>query len=187
MPTCQLCENDFPNTKVIDGKRRYLNKRSFCLDCSPFGITNRKSLGRMRAERRGRKPCLGCGEDKKLEDYYSPTFTYCIPCESARKHQATLALKRAAVDYKGGQCVVCGYDKCLSGLAFHHRDPATKETTIGGLRGLLTEAIKAELDKCELVCQNCHAETHCTKLGDDENQLIPSSCDCGIVLAGIAQ
>ncbi len=141
----------------------------------------------MKAEKRGRKVCVGCGEDKRLEDYYRPTFTYCIPCESARKHHATLMLKRAAVDYKGGRCVACGYNRCLSGLAFHHLDPSTKEADIGSYRGLLTEAVKAELDKCELVCVRCHAETHCTRQSVDKTQLIPGPCDCGIVFAGIAQ
>lgn len=58
----------------------------------------------------------------------------------------------------GGKCIICGYDKCLSALAFHHINPWDKEFEIGSK--MSWEVIVQELKKCELVCSNCHAEIH---------------------------
>ena len=70
-------------------------------------------------------------------------------------------VKQKLVKYKGGICVLCGYDKCVDALDLHHVDPKTKEFGIssGGLtRGW--EKVVAEADKCILVCANCHREIH---------------------------
>lgn len=66
-----------------------------------------------------------------------------------------------AVAYKGGKCSICSYDKCIAALEFHHLDPTQKDFGIskdGTTRSW--ELIKAELDKCILVCANCHREIH---------------------------
>lgn len=70
-------------------------------------------------------------------------------------------LKKQAIEYKGGSCQKCGYNKCPGALTFHHLDPNEKEFGIsaGGVTRSF-EKIKTELDKCILVCQNCHAEIH---------------------------
>ena len=70
-------------------------------------------------------------------------------------------LKLLAVEYKGGECEVCGYKKCVNALEFHHIDPNEKEFGVGE-NGYTrsSEAIKKELDKCILVCSNCHREIH---------------------------
>lgn len=65
-----------------------------------------------------------------------------------------------AVKYKGGCCSVCGYSKCFSALEFHHRDPNTKEFNWVKLRLRTWNNILSELDKCDLVCANCHRELH---------------------------
>ncbi len=67
-------------------------------------------------------------------------------------------LKEKAVAYKGGKCEKCGYDKYIGALEFHHPEN-NKEFGIGQ-KGYTKswEAIKKELDKCMLVCSNCHKE-----------------------------
>lgn len=71
------------------------------------------------------------------------------------------ALKRMAVDYKGGCCERCGYSRYLGALEFHHKDPSEKEFTIGSVKNKsISDEIKSELDKCMLVCANCHRELH---------------------------
>lgn len=70
-------------------------------------------------------------------------------------------IKLMAVAYKGGKCEKCGYNKCVDALDFHHIDPKQKEFSIS--RDGKTRAwvkVKAELDKCMLVCSNCHREIH---------------------------
>ena len=68
--------------------------------------------------------------------------------------------KMEAIDYKGGKCSICGYDKCKEVLDFHHINPNEKEFSISRKRDSKIEKIKLELDKCILLCRNCHAELH---------------------------
>lgn len=78
-----------------------------------------------------------------------------------RNFQATqlrLFLKEQAVAYLGGSCKICGYDKCVSALDFHHRDPRQKDFVISGK--MSWAVIEPELDKCVLLCATCHREVH---------------------------
>ena len=70
-------------------------------------------------------------------------------------------LRDMAREYKGGKCMICGYDKCQRALSFHHLDPKKKSFGISE-KGLTRswDKIKEELDKCILICSNCHMEVH---------------------------
>jgi hypothetical protein len=35
-----------------------------------------------------------------------------------------------AIAYKGGECSICGYNKCVAALEFHHLNPSEKDFTI---------------------------------------------------------
>lgn len=74
------------------------------------------------------------------------------------RHRYTLKVKMIA--YKGGKCQVCGYAQCTAALDFHHVDPNQKEFIFGGQHNLGAERLRAELDKCVLICSNCHRELH---------------------------
>ena len=63
------------------------------------------------------------------------------------------------VQYKGGKCERCGYDKCIDALEFHHLNPDDKDFTVSG-KSWSIEKLKNEVDKCILVCSNCHKEIH---------------------------
>ena len=70
-------------------------------------------------------------------------------------------LKEMVVEHLGGKCFVCGYNRCIAALDAHHIDPSIK--SFGLSQNGLTrswEAIKAEADKCKLLCANCHREEH---------------------------
>ena len=70
-------------------------------------------------------------------------------------------IKQMAVEYKGGKCESCGYNKCIDALDFHHVNEKEKE--FGLSQSGLTrswERTKKESDKCVLVCANCHREIH---------------------------
>lgn len=81
--------------------------------------------------------------------------------------------KQALIDYKGGKCCVCGYDKCNGALDFHH--VAEKSFSIAASISIMgsgpkaLEKMKKEADKTILVCKNCHAEIHSKQL---ENQTL---------------
>jgi len=68
-------------------------------------------------------------------------------------------IKKMAIEYKGGQCQVCGYSRYVGALDLHHTDPKTKKFGIGD-KGYTRawRKVREELDKCILVCANCHRE-----------------------------
>ena len=68
-------------------------------------------------------------------------------------------IKQQAVEYKGGKCSSCGYDKCVAALIFHHPNN-DKEFGISDSIIRAWSRVQAELDKCVLLCANCHAEVH---------------------------
>lgn len=70
-------------------------------------------------------------------------------------------LKRKLVEYKGGQCENkgCGYKRCIAALDFHHIDPEQKQFSISRKGQCVSfEEAKKEVDKCMLLCANCHRE-----------------------------
>ena len=69
-------------------------------------------------------------------------------------------MKTRALKYKGGECQKCGYSRCHASLEFHHIDPSEKEFSWPKMRKRAWVDIKTELDKCDLLCANCHRETH---------------------------
>ncbi len=70
-------------------------------------------------------------------------------------------LREMAREYKGGKCILCGYKKCSRALSFHHINPNKKDFGLS-TKGLTRswEHIKKEIDKCVLLCANCHMEIH---------------------------
>ena len=67
--------------------------------------------------------------------------------------------KKNLIDYKGGCCERCGYNKSVRALHFHHKNPEEKDLNIGG-SSYSDERLKSEVDKCLLLCSNCHCEVH---------------------------
>lgn len=66
------------------------------------------------------------------------------------------------VQAMGGKCNICGYNKCMNALEFHHIDMNMKEISFGGARAnpVAWNKIANELKKCILLCSNCHREVH---------------------------
>lgn len=89
-----------------------------------------------------------------------PSFR-CSQCLSEAVKRRRHKIKDMALEYKGSSCQSCGYDRCKRALEFHHIDEDLKEFGIG-FKGETRswERTKAELDKCVLLCANCHREVH---------------------------
>ena len=85
----------------------------------------------------------------------------CTKCRSTAVQKRRDKLKQMAVDYKDGKCERCDYNKSLHALDFHHKDRTQKDFGISK-SGITRswEKVKQELDKCMLVCANCHREIH---------------------------
>lgn len=112
--------------------------------------------------------CEICGKTFQLTTKgYTRKYCYdCSPNESDGYSHADVitikrrAIKKALVMYKGGKCQICGYNKCIRALEFHHLDPSQKDFGISKSITKDMKILKQEVDKCILLCSNCHAEEH---------------------------
>jgi transposase-like protein len=83
----------------------------------------------------------------------------CLRCRSEAVARRRRRLKQILVEESGGRCSICGYDRHIGALQFHHRDGETKKFGVA-VRGCTRplEAVRAEAAKCVLLCANCHSE-----------------------------
>lgn len=143
---CKKCNDAIPYKVLIDGKMRILSTRKYCLSCHPWETNNSG-----RAAIPG-KICERCERPVDVRG------RYCASCIAIMHKQKK---KRLLVEYKGGKCGVCGYDRCISNLTFHHLDPNEKEVTIAAaITSRSLDYLKKEADKCILLCCRCHGEVH---------------------------
>jgi 5-methylcytosine-specific restriction endonuclease McrA len=81
-----------------------------------------------------------------------------------RQNKNRYFLRKKYKMHLGGKCSICGYHKCLNALHFHHKNPSEKNflisNAIWGKDNLSESEIMNEINKCILVCANCHAELH---------------------------
>lgn len=83
-----------------------------------------------------------------------------MPSNKRRVAEWRRRTKEKALLYKGGACIVCNYNRCPAAMDFHHLDEAQKSFTVGSGLCHAWLRVKAELDKCVLLCNRCHAEHH---------------------------
>lgn len=112
------------------------------------------------------RTCPFCKEEKPITDFYNRrngkgTSSYCKSCTNMQTVLRQRNLKQQCIEYKGGSCISCGYNKYPGALDFHHLDPSEKDFNLGDVKHYsFTDKIKQELDKCILLCSNCHREIH---------------------------
>lgn len=131
------------------------------------------------------KICSKCKQDRPLSDFnkdkckkdkYSSTCKKCnnkrarewrknnLERDNKNARKWNQKFKQKCIDYKGGKCQVCGYNRCLAALDFHHINPNEKEFDIADRRISRSpkkwKLIEKELNKCICVCRNCHQEIH---------------------------
>lgn len=110
--------------------------------------------------------CSHCKQDKNRLDFYKRSnrngfLPHCKECHNKKTIERQRAFKQKCIDYKGGKCSMCGYDKYNGALEFHHSDPKSKDFPIASSRlSRFSKKIEKELDKCVLLCSNCHREEH---------------------------
>lgn len=154
MPKCKKCDVKIPATSIIDGKRRNLCRRRLCLTCSPFKSAG-KYLPLDHPSRRPIRACRECGVNFHYNRKNGGKGDRCGSCISGAARDRA---KIRCIEYLGAKCVKCGYCKCPDALEFHHRDPSMKRFSLSGAYLRRWEALTAEMDKCDLLCANCHRE-----------------------------
>lgn len=152
MPICKKCHVRFSCNKWIEGKKKNLANRSYCLDCSPFKSHNTRKLhiGNKCVLAR----CKTCGKN-----YAKGHGRYKEECNSCRVSAWRVKIKKEIVEIAGGGCKICGYCKCISALEFHHLDTSKKEFNISKFSSSKSRIIE-ETKKCILICCRCHREIH---------------------------
>lgn len=119
------------------------------------------------------KICPHCKEEKLLNLFYkrrgNKASSYCKECTSIQAVTRQQNFKKQCLDYKGGKCLSCGYNNYQGALEFHHLNPNEKEFHLASVKhNSFNNEIKKELDKCILLCSNCHREIHGNVISYDE-------------------
>jgi len=153
MKKCRKCQQEFPNRLEINGAIKVLNKRKYCLECSPFGKRNTKKLHLPNSERDSntKKICLQCSKEFKWNKN-----NVCWTCRSFNRRKTN---RQKGIKYLGSKCRQCKI-KDTDVLTFHHTDRDNKYDNLSSLWHREWSIIETELDKCELLCANCHMKIH---------------------------
>jgi len=156
-----------------------ISKDSISKICREFGLTNSRKFGSISESmvNKIKNTYNKLKNIKKTADELGltrDTIRKNIEIKERRKNLDTLTDKERSVknviewrkrkkielvEYKGGKCEICGYNKCIRAMEFHHKDPNEKDFTISG-KSWSFERLRKEVDKCILVCSNCHKEIH---------------------------
>lgn len=92
------------------------------------------------------------------------------------EYQKLRGLKRKIelIEVKGGCCTKCGYNKNIAALEFHHIDPTKKDyqLDVRKLSNSKMVDLVREVEKCDLLCANCHREIHSPDLEIDKVRLL---------------
>lgn len=147
---CWKCECDCgcKTTKTIRADALRQVTVGGCINCTSF--TGKK--------------CVKC-EKIFFPKKQAKTRKYCYDCVPEESYASGASLRKTikqwALEYKGDKCEKCGYNKCIEALDFHHINSEEKDFSLSDRDIKLDwELIKKELDKCILLCANCHREIH---------------------------
>jgi hypothetical protein len=151
MKKCLKCNKEFKIRVIIDGIERIINKRQYCLDCSPFGMKNTKRLHLPQRDKNSKKHCTECGREFR--------WTKNNVCSTCRTFKRRNDQRIKSIDYLGGKCKHCGI-KDPDVLTFHHKNPKNKKFTLCQSWHRAWKTLLSEIKKCELLCANCHMKHH---------------------------
>jgi hypothetical protein len=134
------------------------NQRNLKPNCEC--TTCKQSLYRRPSRQKENVFCsYGCRNKHYTKENYPELFTR-IKRDRSSDQKRIKYKKEKAVAHKGGKCQKCGYDKCIAALDFHHINPEEKICGVKDLMIRRWDLIKEEIDKCVLLCSNCHRELH---------------------------
>lgn len=170
---CTKCGMEKDNSEFYDERRRCKDcirkkMRQRTLDHSdhPERIMFLRSRGECPPEH---KWCCGCKAYLPLDQFHPKMRKgQCRKCASRYDVLRSMKFKMMAIEYLGGKCAKCGWNGHWAAFDFHHRDPTEKEVSWDRLRKRSWDRMRPELDKCTLLCRNCHTILHCS-LDEDGN------------------
>lgn len=169
---CKICEIEFRGTCNYCSSCRYQKNKKNCPECHQkmdnYALICRNCADK--AKRAKTKTCTYCYKSEPDVIFHIQTrkengkkYLYrdsmCIQCRNEYTVLKRRATKAKCIEYKGGACHDCGLIDIQEVYDFHHIDPAEKEINIGSSSRDF-EQLKIELDKCVLLCANCHRKRH---------------------------
>jgi len=167
---CAKCGEDIPTFILVEGHKRYHRRRKYCFVCNPFGTRTGRTIEGEKQRNAEERTCRRCGHTFPSSEFPTNNTqrgyknSYCKTCQAKGVRNSRQRFKAECVIYKGGRCESCGYDRCVAALDFHHLGP--KEFQLSRYyRCVLNEEVKAELDRCQLLCATCHREAHAKEDG----------------------
>lgn len=127
--------------------------------------------------KKSHKQCKQCGEDRTLKHFERTYMSslglddhrgVCKLCRNENLRVMGMSNTQRWKMLAGGECIRCGYNKCLAALDWHHRDSGTKiKGVLSNIhrvnpdsKGKWQNSVALEIAKCDLVCANCHREIH---------------------------
>ena len=144
-----------PIAKLLDTSvtniRYWVYKHGLELKQKPFGSGYMPSKSSYR--------CGKCSETNPAK-FYGHKRRMCGACHNAYNIKQGQDKRLRAVKELGGRCLTCGFDRYPCSLDILHKNPKAKDPNFRSLRGWSWEHIQIELQKCVLVCKNCHAAIH---------------------------
>ena len=151
--TCIKCNKNFTKKTKINGKIvKVINKRKHCFDCVPYN-----TKFRITPLKGNKYKCKDCG----INYVYGATSRRCTTklCSKCCTYHKKERLLDKAIKYLDSRCQICGYSKHKEALTFHHIKSKKFEIS-RKLYRIGWASLKKELDKCILLCANCHAVKH---------------------------
>lgn len=156
------CKCDCGNYKTVQGNHL---KNGKVISCGCYKKEVNPFLSLQDGET---KICPVCGNRFVPNNAYRIYCFDCVPVRISSKERIKRIdrlIKHKLIQYKRRKCERCGYNKCEGALQFHHINPEEKEFTVSQVNlneNYTIEKLYKEVDKCLLLCANCHAEEHYT-------------------------
>lgn len=154
MRHCPNCNDIVPNRIKINNKTYNLQRRKYCLKCSPFNQHNTRQIHINKEP----SPYSAKNYDKMTIEQKKSFNKKTAENIKERRHLR----KKKLVQIYGSKCIKCNYDNNLSNLCFHHKDPNTKlfEINAYSIGAKPWDKLIEEANKCELLCFHCHNDIH---------------------------
>jgi hypothetical protein len=139
-----------------------MNAEKNCPICSTSFVAPAKAHNKVYCSRQCKVKAAGIRERqqprKRIRNYNGNFGKQVYKLQKER----AIFRKLLLIKEKGGACSVCGYSKNMAALCFHHVDPSIKEMKLDSrsLANTSLQNLREEIDKCILLCNNCHMELH---------------------------
>lgn len=169
---CPICSKTFVRANA-----------KYCFECMPTGLSRAEQIKIKRQLDRKLNPiiliCPNCKKQFELP-YGEVNRKYCFECmpkgltKNEQNQKMRLMGKQNALYLLGNKCYICGFNKYSSALEFHHfNDDLEKKFNLSNrfTSYQLSEEILKELEKCIILCSNCHRAYHAKELEIDEEEL----------------